>query len=142
MTAVRQLIADEAKVRMDTTDAAEVELMPSADPVSYDAIHIFDGGQTIVEAEAGSTRYQLKLTIEGYFEEQGGPATYAALNARYAQVVSLMMTDPPMSGLAETIDEGDMRIGVAALASKPRLYFSLDFDIGFLTSRTDPAQAA
>lgn len=142
MTAVRYQIALEAKARMETLGAAEVELMPSADPVEFDAIHLFDDGQGIGDAQAMTTQYDMRLRIECYFEQAGQGAAYLALNDRYAQVVAAMMAEPPMGGLAETIEEGSLRIGVASLASKPRLYFAVDFDISFATRRMDPAQAA
>jgi hypothetical protein len=46
-----------------------------------------------------------------------------------------------MDGLAEVVDEADMRVGVATLASQPRQYLALDFDIEFSTRRDDPASA-
>jgi hypothetical protein len=142
VTAIRAQIADLALARMQDLDPAECELMPTADPINFTAIHIFDNGQFVMDGEAGSTRYRLRLTIEAYFEEAGGAATYAELNATYAAIVTTMVADPPMDTLAETITEADMRIGVATLASKPRQYLALDFDIEFSTSRDDPTQAA
>lgn len=122
---------------------AEVEVMPSGDPVSFPALHIFDPGHdTDTDTALGVTRYDMSPYIEGYHELPGGRAAYEALNAIYAEVVSALVSDPPLDGLAETIDEGDMRMEVATLASNRRLGFSLKFNITFPTSRSNPAETA
>lgn len=143
MPAVRSTIFAEIVRRLDAIgDAAETELMPSSDPMSFPARHVFDGGQGIVEAEAGVTRYGLSFTVEGYLEQAGGDGAHAQLNDFYAATVVALMPDPPLGGLAETIDEGDLRITVAPLASLDRLAFALDFTLTFPTRRDDPGQAA
>lgn len=146
MTAVRQQIFDEIKRRLTAIDGVqEVKVMPSGDPMKWNAIHIFDGGQGRDDAEILSSRYQMTATVEGYLERVGEDV-YSDLNDLYAAVVTKLMPEtlgePPLGGLAETIEEGDLRIVVAELASKPRLAFSLDFQINFPTARSNPAQAA
>jgi hypothetical protein len=145
MSAVREQIfaAIEDRLRgIASPVVAEVERLPSADPVSFPALHIFDGGHRIVDMEAGTTRYTLTVPIEGYVEQSSGVAAHAALNALYAAVVAAVMPDPPLDGLAETIDEQDFRTAIAPLASIDRLGFAVDFEITFATRRGDPAQAA
>ncbi|WP_010218851.1 hypothetical protein [Sphingomonas sp. PAMC 26621] len=143
MTAVRSDIFLDILARLTAIgDTAETELMPSSDPVEFPARHIFDNGQSIVELEAGITRYQIDFTVEGYLEQPGGQAAYLALNNFYAATVAALVTDPPLGGLVETLDEGDMRITVAPLADKPRLGFAIDFSLTYATRRDDPAQPA
>jgi len=143
MTAIRTQIAENVFARLEALgDATETELMPSSDPVSFPARHIFDGGHRLIEQEAGSTRYALDLTVEGYLEASGGHEALIALNDLYAATVRALITEPPLGGLAETIDEGDLRITVAPLASKQRLAFALDLVVTFSTRRDDPAQLA
>jgi hypothetical protein len=72
VTAIRKQIADLTLERMTALNPAECELMPTADPIKFTAIHIFDHGQSVMPGEAGSTRYRLRLTIEAYFEGEGG----------------------------------------------------------------------
>lgn len=143
MTAVRNLIFAEIMERLTSIgDAAETELMPSSDPVSFPARHVFDGGQSLGETEAGVTRYALAVTIEGYLEQAGGADAHEAINELYAATVGALLPDPPLGGLAETIDEGDLRITVAPLASMSRLGFALDLEITFPTRRGHPDQPA
>ena len=123
-------------------DAAETELMPSSDPVAFPARHIFDEGHALGDSDAGSTRFDLGITVEGYVEQAGGTAAYLALHDLYAATVRALITEPPLDGLAETIDEGDLRIFVAPRASRDRLSFSLDLSITFSACRDDPAQPA
>lgn len=144
MTALRELVFAEIGARLAAIGGvAEVERMPSGDPMDFPALHIFDSGSAPNgEGEPAITRHELPVTIEGYLEQAGGAAAHTALNGLYARVVSVMMPEPPLGGLAETIDEGALRVVVAPLASKPRLGFSLDFIITFPTRRDDPAQPA
>lgn len=136
MIAVRETIwraIDEAM----SPEVEEYERMPSGDPAKFPARHADDSGQAVVDREAGTTRYSMGVSIEGYVQGQGGAETHAELNALYADTVTRMMAlvDHPA---IETVEEGDMRPGVAPLASKRRMAFSQDFTIIFATRRGDP----
>lgn len=124
------------------SDAAETELMPSADPISFPARHIFDNGQSIEETGHDFTIYRLDFSVEGYLERDSGADVHQQLNDFYAVTVAALVTDPPLDGVAETIDEGDMRVMVAPLAGTNRLAFALDFTVTFSARRDDPAQPA
>lgn len=121
---------------------AEVELMPSGDPAAFPALQIFDLGHRIEDGEAGSTRYALTLGIDGYIEASEGPDALAELNDLYAATVKAVMGEPPLGGLVESVDEGDLRISVAPLADTRRLAFSLDMTFRFSARRDDPAEPA
>lgn len=143
MTAVREIALQVFDTRLAAIPGVlEYERMPSADPANFNALHVFDGGQEPLEAESQSSRYAMTVTVEGYVEGYSGAGASAALNALYVDVVTAMMPDPPLGGLAETIDEGGMRVEVAKLADKRHLAFALDFIISFPTRRGDPAQSA
>jgi hypothetical protein len=144
VTAVREAIFAEIEKRLiDITGVEEVERMPNQDPVLFNALHIWDGGHQPIESECGGQRYRLSVTIEGYHEQAGGAAAHAELNNLYSDAVSALLTDPPLGGLAETIDEGEYRPPqIAPLTSKARLTFSFDLDIEFSTVRGRPDQAA
>lgn len=136
MTAIREQILGLVDQRLAPL-AEEYERNPSDDPTRFPALAANDGGHRIVETEAGATRYALDLTVEGYVEGGTGAQASAALNELYAAVVATMMTEPPLGGLAETIEEGDLRVATATLASDRRLGFTLEFTITFPTRRGD-----
>lgn len=141
MTAVREAILSEIFDRLRILPGvAECERMATGDPSAYPALGIQDNGQSVATAEAGTTRYELDLSIEGYVEGGNGDLAHAELNELHAAVVAALMTEPPLGGLAESIEEGTMRVSAAHLASTRRLGFLLDFTIQFSTRRGDPAQ--
>jgi len=142
MTHLNAIFTEVITRLMAIGDAAETELMPSADPVDFPARHVFDGGHNPIDGDAFSTTYQLDFTVEGYLQQAGGAETHAALNDFYAATVRALVSDPPLGGLVETIDEGAMRVVVAPLASQNRLAFALDLSATFATRRDDPAQPA
>ncbi len=143
MTVVREAICALVEERFAALPGVtEVERMPSGDPMSFNALHIFDDGQQPRDGQAQASEYELGLTIVGYVEGNSGATAHGELNALYAAVVTTLLTDPPLGGLAETIDEGPMRIDVASLASDSRLAFTLDIIVGFSTKRGRPAEEA
>lgn len=143
MTAVRELIFADIEQRLnDAESVALVERMPSGDPDVFPALSIFDGNQEPVDEGCGSTRYRLGVTIEGYVEGADGPEAHAALSELYKDVVAALITEPPLGGLAEEIQEGGLRVSVAHLADARRLAFGLDFTIQFSTARDNPALPA
>lgn len=139
----REAIIAAVQQRLEVIDGVEeVKRLPFADPLRFPALHIFDGGHRILDSEPQVTRYVIDLTIEGYLEAAGGEEAHAALQALYAKVVASLLTEPPLGGLAETIEEGDLRILIAPLAGKSRLCLGLDLAITFPTRRGNPALTA
>lgn len=143
MTAIRlDVLKAVVALLQDIDGVTETILMPSGDPVGFPALHVFDAGQSLIDTEPSVSRYELNLTVEGYIQTASGDDAVGKLNELYAATVrALLADDLPLGGLAETIDEGDMRVFTATLADKPRLGFGLDFTITFPTRREDPAQA-
>jgi hypothetical protein len=138
VTAIREQILAVVDTRLAAFPGlGEYERNPSGDPASFPALAAHDHGQRTVETEAGATRYALTLVVEGYVQGGTGAAASAALNELYAFVVGTLMTEVPMGGLAETIEEGELRIAVATLAGERRLGFTLEFTITFPTRRGD-----
>lgn len=143
MIAVREQIFAVIETRLRSiADVAEVERMPSGDPISFPALHIFDGGQDGADSTIGATGYALSIAVEGYVEQGSGPSVHAQLSALYADVVRVLMPEPPLDGLAETIDERNLNVWVAGQASERRMAFALTFDITFFANRGDPALSA
>jgi hypothetical protein len=143
MTAAREQIFAELDARLSAIEGvAEYERLPSGDPNRFPAVHLFEGGQSPAESEVGSSQKMLRVTVEGYVKGGSGTAAHAAMNALHAKVVSALMTDPPLGGLAETVVDSDLRVDVAELASVRRLGFAQDFDIQFATPWGDPSQLA
>lgn len=121
---------------------AQAERMISGDPSSFPALILNDGDQTVLrdQAEPNVTRYAMRPSIEGYVETADGPAAAAQINELYGALIRALITEPPLDGLAETIDEIDVRFSVAQLASARRLGFLAEFEITFITRRGEPAQ--
>ena len=139
MTAIRELIfASMAAALAANASAGEVERMASGDPLGFPARHIGNDGQAVLEGEVGATRYALSCSIEGYVEGQGGAAAAAQLNQLYADTVRTVMALIGTVPQIENVEEGDMRVAVASLASTRRLAFSTDFTITYATRRGDP----
>lgn len=117
-----------------------IQRSPSGDPDVFPAICIEDGGHVPdVNTEPGITRYALSVIIEGYVETDFGDEASADMNQLYLDVIAKLITDPPCGGLAESIDEGALRVDVALLASKRRMGFSLDVPITFAAIRQSPS---
>lgn len=141
MTAVRYQIAMKGAALLQAAAfAQEVEVMPSGDPVSFPALHLFDLGQEPALGEAGTERFILSLGIDGYVEQADGPEALAALNALYTGVIETLFPQPYFDGLVEEIDQGRLTVNVAERANARRLAFSLDLNISYATRRGLPQQ--
>lgn len=140
MTAIRALIFEDIEAALASgTGAAEVEVMPSGDPSRFPALHVLDDGQGREQSsEAYVTRYGMAFSIEGFVQGAGGKAAHQQLMTLYAASVAAIMAMADNSTRIETIEEGEMRIAVAALASTRRLAFSLDFTLTYATRRGEP----
>lgn len=144
MAAVRFAIVAKVEAGLSAIPAvSEIELMPSADPASFPALHIFDNGDHPITGEPFTLRRQLDLTIEGYVEAHRGPAALEALNDLRGDAIRALFADyniGPIGGLAEDIEEGALRISVAPLTKGRRLAFSQDIIITYAVRRGDPDQ--
>lgn len=134
---VRETIFAAIEAALASTGAAEIERMPSGDPLSFPALHIMDDGQAQIEGEAGATRYGMAVSVEGYVEGTGS-AMHSAINALHAGTVAAIIGLIPDTAEIEDIEEGDLRMAVAPLNSARRLAFSQDFTITFATRRGQP----
>ncbi|MDZ7894177.1 MAG: hypothetical protein U5M50_03965 [Sphingobium sp.] len=134
----REIFFAAVETALGATGAVEVERMASSDPASFPALHIVDDGQSIGETEAGSTRYQIAFSIEGYVEGTGGSAMHSAINSLHAEAVTATMALIGAVDGLENIEEGDCRIAVAPLASQRRLAFAQDFVATVVTRRGHP----
>jgi hypothetical protein len=142
MTSLRERIFAEIEARLMLL-AVEVERQPEGDPAAFPALHILDGGHRTIEGEVGVTRRELSITIEGFAETEFGATAHAQVNELQAQVVTALLADGSnLDGLAEMIEDGDLRVDTAALTSSPRTAFAQDFTIQFATLRHDPSQPA
>lgn len=141
MTAIREQILSWAFDALRALPGvAECERMPSGDPSRFPSLALIDNGQSVETAEAGTTRYTLELMIEGYVQGGNGDTAHAELNELHAAVIAALMVEPPFGGLAESVEEGDLRVSAASFASQRRLAFLQTLSIQFSTRRGDPAQ--
>lgn len=141
MTAIReQIFAAIETALVNAGIAREVERMPSGDPASFPALHIFDDGHGPEIGEAGTQRQALAVGIDGYVSGGDGSAAHAELNALYAGVIEALFPEPylGLNGLVEEIEEGGFRPTVAERANMRRMAFSLDLTIHYATRRGMP----
>src|SRR5687767_2296304 len=83
----------------------EYEREPSADPAKFSALHVEDQGQSPIGEEGGSSRKALIFTVRGYVKGASGAGAHAVLNELHANVVKTLMTEPPLGGIVELIEE-------------------------------------
>ena len=139
MTAVRYQIVLKGKELLQAAGIAqELEVMPSADPVKFPALHLFDLGQDPTTGEAGTERFTLALGLDGYVELANGEEALAAINALYAGAIEALFPQPYFDGLVEEIDQGKLIVNVAERANARRMAFSLDLNLSYATRRGSP----
>lgn len=143
MSSKRDRIFDAIEAALDlmVPAPAQIEFMPNADPGAFPALHVHDFGQDLERGEAGTVRYRLSITIEGYVQSGSGRAALRELNELHAGLLRAMFAeynDGPLNGLADEIEEGAMTTAVAGLAADRRLGFSQDFTISYATTRGEP----
>lgn len=142
---VRVAILQEAVTRLEAAQiASEVELMPSSDPTPGRALHVHDMGQIVVEGEADARRYRLTFMVEGFATGETASQTHRALNDLYAgTMLALFASDDgqALNGLAEQIEDGEMRVMAAHHVSELTQSFSQEFFVFFTTRRGDPTRA-
>lgn len=142
MTSIREQICAILDARLQAIadeHEGEYERDPSADPIRFPALSLLDNGQRPSEEESDITRYAMDIAIEVFAEGAGGLAVSQQLNELHAAIVSAVMTEPPMQGLAEGFEEGVLTRSTATLADEARKGFRQDFIIIFPTRRGDPA---
>ena len=139
MIAVREQIFGAVEQLLATVPTVlEVERMPSGDPAKFNALHLFDEGDQLVDGEAGTSRWALNLGIDGYVQGGSGAEAHAALNQLAAGVVEVLFAEPVLGGLASEIELERMTVTVAERASARRLAFSMDLIIHYATRRGMP----
>ena len=141
MTAVKEEILLEVDSRLEAiAGLGSFEPEASGDPARFPALALYEGPTEPEEEETGTTRYSLAFTVEGHVEGSSGPSARAKRSALHADVIKAIMTEPPLAGKVETIEEGQCRPDVAELAKKRRLGFAQDFKVTYVTVRGDPSQ--
>jgi hypothetical protein len=141
MTAIReQIFAAIEALLQDIDGVGEVERMPSGDPASFPALHLFDDGHRPSDSgpEADAQLQALSVAIDGYVQGGDGAEAHAALNALYAAVIEALFPEPVLGGLAEEIEETGFSVTVAERANKRRLAFALQLTIHYATRRGSP----
>jgi hypothetical protein len=119
---------------------AEVTRETSGDPSRFPALVVMDGDQQPIEREPSVSRYEMSPGIWGYVEGEDGPAVASARTKLYGDVVAALITEPPLDGLAETIEEGALDTRPGQLGALRRLEFGLTFNITYATKRGAPTE--
>ena len=140
MTAKREAIFAAVEARLAAiSGVGEVARMSSGDPSRWPALFIEDGGQTVnLNTEPGLNRYELTVSIDGFVEGGDGASAHADANALYLSVIAALFDGQLLGGLAEQIDEADLRMQSAHLADARRIGFSLDIKITFVAAKAAP----
>jgi hypothetical protein len=139
VTAVREQIFAAIETALGAVSGVEeVERMPSGDPASFPALHIFDQGDRPETGEAGTHRFLMMVGIDGYVSGGAGAAAHAAANDLYAGVIEALFAEPVLGGLATEIDIESLEVMVAERANTRRVTFSLDLSIHYATRRGSP----
>lgn len=139
MTAIREQIFAEIDSRLTAiAGVKEVERMPAGDPARFPALHIIDLGDKLESGEAGTSRWELSLGLDGFVSGGDGGAAHSAAHALYASVVEALFVEPVLGGLAHEITLEAAQFVVAERASKRSIAFSLDLTIHYATRRGSP----
>lgn len=140
---VRDTIDAKVETALLTVPAIDtVDIEPAGDPDIFPNVALFHSGDREIEREAGLTRREMTLTVEGCIEEGDGALASADRHALHAACVAAIMADDTLGGTVEMVDPTDLRLSTPVLASLRRLAFSQDFRVQFVTSRINPAQPA
>jgi hypothetical protein len=142
MTAISEQICLWLDARLAAiSGVVEYERDPSGDPTDFPSVSLTYEGHVTEEAEAGTTRYVADFTIEAYLEGSSGAGVSAQMNDLHVGVVAAVVDpgNPPVGGLAERVEEGDLVRATAHFASIPRKGFRQQFKIQFSTQRGNPA---
>ena len=127
--------------------ADEFEMEPSGDPSRFPSLAAFDGGHMVIDRDGMITRRVMTLTIEGYVQGADGWQPTRERNALHAALVAALVGEQgdhnpsTLGGIVEMIEDTDLRMATAVMASQRRLMFAQDFEITFVTNRIDPARA-
>ena len=140
---LRQSIIDAIEAALQPlVEEGGVEIEPAGDPDIFPSFAIYDGGDAVIDREAGATRRSAQFTIEGYVERGDGKEPSGERNALHAKAVQAIMESDALAALTELVEDGDRRNATAILAEKRRMMFGQDFEIQFATERTNPALPA
>ncbi|WP_025286812.1 hypothetical protein [Granulibacter bethesdensis] len=113
-----------------------------ADPAVEDApwLTLLDSGHQAGYDQSGLVTYTLSLGLDGGVAATSDGQLGPALNALYARIISAVMADPGLGGLATGIEESSLstRQVTAGESTEPLIVFSLDLAVTFLTADGNP----
>ena len=115
----------------------ELSFAPPGDPNKFPALHVDDEGEDILAQDWFSTRANLTLSVTGYVKGSGSD-THKEARKLDAAVVTALMANPTVGGLATMIDLGSLLIEPVQLASDRTVSFRRTFSVNFSFKTTDP----
>jgi hypothetical protein len=143
MTTVRDNIDEGLEAALLVVPAIDVvDFDPPGEPDTFPNLAVFRSHDREIEREQYLSRRVGIYTVEGTIASGGGKAANAERTALHAAVVAAIMADQSLGDVVELIDPTDCRWMRAPFASVPRLMFSQDFEIQFVTARDNPALPA
>lgn len=124
-------------------DPLYVERNRDVEVQRFPTIVLLDGAHNIGESEHGLHRYAMTLSVEGYVQAETDSQLGATANALYGSIMSAVMADRQLGGLAIDIHEQNFDIVVGrGEGHKPSAAFSIEFLVDFFTRENDPFSSA
>lgn len=145
MTALGQIFGEVDSRLSAIPGVLEYERMPTGDPDSFWALHLYDDGDVDAAeegSEAGTSRRELTFHVEGFVQDFSGAAAHDDLSDLHAEAVKALCGDEGfnLGGLVESISpSGDRRVATPKLGEVRRLGFAQDFAVIYATPRGDPS---
>lgn len=101
-----------------------------------------DGGHVTTALQTGAATKTLEVSVQCYVTGATEAALTAAIDVLYVQVTTALLADITLGGLASDVREVEMIEPDPMDDEQEKLFaaFSVEFEIDFETSETDPTQ--
>jgi hypothetical protein len=141
---IREQILSAFLVRLQTIGNVTVERNRVEPVEAFPSLLMIDGGQTVVEENAGIKLHTLRVEVEGYVNAATAAELGPALSDLHGQTVLALMADRTLGDLAIDLREGELRDPEIdrTQGHRPFAAFSLAFEIDYFTDPNDPYQPA
>lgn len=139
LTKVTDILTD-----IGTIPVERNRLMPAA---SWPLIVVRDSGQqSILSADQGgdsvSKQHLMQVEVEGFVRSDCGTGLGKAMNALYGEIVTVMLADYTLGGLAQDVRENSMDIIWEEPGETLTMAFLVTFEVEYYTGHSDPYSLA
>jgi len=142
-TSIREQIltaVDAALIAIGAGVLAARNRSSDVEPAEMPAAIQIDGGHRASDHETGAVGMTLDVSVQGYVTGSDDAAITAAVDALYVQIGTALMADITLGGLASDVREVEMLEPeiMREEQEKPFAEFTVEFEIDYQTSETDP----